>query len=337
MDQLWWKCGCGNKYTMMQQIRKIHQNKKGMFFTIIAVLLLGLAVFAVTLRTQYSFREHAYIIETRVLTMNSFIKDVNRDLERALFIASFRSFLAMQAYTSQNQTYLSSTNDAFTELVMNGTLFGNPMLFINDSHLTRWLEAINQEGNEIGVNISFSQVNVSLYQEDPWFVTIAMNVSFTVEDTKGLARWEVNASATTQINITDFDDPIYSIKSEGTEFNRIVKSPISAFVIGNDSAPLMEHISKGYYIATNISPSFLMRFEYNLTPSPYGIESLVAVANISEIRFIKNRTIVDFYYWNGVEPNVTYRINETPDWVLMDNESGRLNYYGIPETMIFKP
>ncbi|MBI2547731.1 hypothetical protein HYW21_00100 [Candidatus Woesearchaeota archaeon] len=322
---------------MIRHMKKIHQNKRGMFFTIIAVLLIGLAVFAVTIRTQYSLRERAYVIETRVLTMNSFIKDVNRDLERALYIASFRSFLALQAYTSQNQTYLSNTQEAFTELVMNGTLFGDPMLFINDSHLTRWLEAINQEGNEIGVNISFSNINVTLYQEDPWFVTVDLNISFTVVDTKGLAQWEVNTSTKTQINITDFDDPIYSIKSEGTEFNRIVKSPINVFVIGNDTSPLMEHISKGYYIATNISPSFLMRFEYNLTPSPYGIESLVAVANISEIRFIKNRTIVDFYYWNGVEPSPIYRINQTPDWVLIDNESGRLNYYGIPQNMVFTP
>ena len=73
-------------------------NKKSMFFTITAIALISLIVFSLTIYTSYKLRDKVMVTETRIYSMNSFIDDVEKDIERGLYISGFRALMSMEQY-----------------------------------------------------------------------------------------------------------------------------------------------------------------------------------------------------------------------------------------------
>ena len=56
--------------------------KKGVFFTFVAFVFLSLLVFLSSVGNNYDMRERSFVIETRVDTMNRFVVDIDKDIER---------------------------------------------------------------------------------------------------------------------------------------------------------------------------------------------------------------------------------------------------------------
>ena len=78
-------------------------NKKGVFFTFIALFIIILVVAVVTTKDTYRYRERSNAISSRVKTMNNFIQDFEEDLERELFIGGYRALISMNSYVRQIQ------------------------------------------------------------------------------------------------------------------------------------------------------------------------------------------------------------------------------------------
>ena len=134
------------------------------------------------------------------------------------------------------------------------------------------------------------------------------------------ATWKINTAITTRVSIDNFEDPLYVIKSFGRVTNAIVKSPITDFVNGNDVTNLRIHLNNSYYIASNLSPNYLMRLRGDLGNSSTGIESLVNLDEFIEQGLsINDRSAVDYIYF-GTQSTTNYRINKTPSWFKLDED-----------------
>jgi len=306
------------------------KNKKAMFFTIVALTFVAIAILAMNIDTKYRLKEKASEIETRVNTMNKFVRDTERDLERAFYIASFRSILGMNQYISLNGTYIDDAGSAFRELAVNGTLYSTEINVTNTSHLRLWEQKVNERANSIGISINFTDFEIEIGHSDAWTISIELDTVLSLWDNTGMASWTRDMSASTTLPVEGFEDPLYTLESNGLYLQKIEKTPYTDFVdeATNDTTDLIEHAEGNYYINSTIAPSFLMRFEGNLSNSSFGIESLVYAEELIPINLYEEKSIVDHIYWSDSDPEA-FRIKNTNAWFRLDNESGRLEMYEV--------
>ncbi|MBU4284457.1 MAG: hypothetical protein KJ968_05080 [Nanoarchaeota archaeon] len=295
-------------------------NKKSMFFSIIAIALISLIIFSFTTYTSYKLRDKVMVTETRIYSMNSFIDDIEKDIERGLYISGFRSLMSMEQYITDNGIFLYDVNSCFKEAFLNGTINNSQMGLMNESTFINWTQRIKEQAIKLDIIVEFDVHDVTIYQKNPWAANIGINVTLNVEDVKKTASWKRPLYITTNISIQEFEDPLYVINSYGRVTNTIIKTNITDFVVNNDTTNLKTHVNNSYYIESDTAPSFLMRLEGNLSNSLYGIESLV---NLEEFRAqevpIRDRSVVDYIYF-GDQTTTNYNIKDMPSWFKLDEE-----------------
>jgi len=296
-------------------------SKKSMFFTITAIALISLIIFSFTIYTSYKLRDKMMVTETRIYSMNSFIDDVEKDIERGLYISGFRSLMSMEQYITDNGIFLYNVNSCFKEAFLNGTINNSQMSLMNESTFINWTQRIKEQAIKLDIIVEFDVHDVTIYQKNPWAANIGINVTLNVEDVKKTASWKRPLYITTNISIQEFEDPLYVINSYGRVTNTIIKTNITDFIgPNNETTNLKIHVNNSYYIESNTAPSFLMRLEGNLSNSVYGIESLV---NLEEFQAqevpIKSRSVVDYIYF-GDQTTENYNIQDMPSWFKLDEE-----------------
>jgi hypothetical protein len=309
-------------------MRGSRKSQKGMVFTIVAIIFVLVLVSAYFVYNQYRERERSFSVESRIFSINSFIHDTERDMERALYIASFRALLGMTEFMAQNGSYVTGLPADFRELVLNGTIGGELMSSTNDSYLYLWVNKVREEANYIGIDFNISNESVSLEQISPWSISIEMNYTLGVSDLAGLASWSKRDTVTATIPVEGLEDPLYTVGSHGVLSNVIIETPYSYFVnrtTGNASN-LLEHTKNSYYISSTSAPSYVMRLQGQLSSSPYGIESLVYSQSLVVLGLYQNKSVVDYIYWSGSNPT-NYRISGMPSWFRLDNQSSHLANY----------
>jgi len=258
------------------------------------------------------------IIATRIETMNNFIKDVEQDLEKGLFISGFRAFASMVQFVANNGSYIDDVDISFNELIINGSLNGQYPGLMIDSTFTDWVGKIESQADKIGILVNFTILDIEINQTGPWLIEIVSNVNLLLVDKKNTSSWNRTRIIRTSMNIETLEDPVYIVNSGGKITNTIVKSPIIDFVQGSNTDNLNIHLNNSYYIKSNTSPSFLMRLEGNLGNSTNGIESLVNLQEFQDQGLpIKDRSVVDYIYF-GVSQTTNSMVNGTPAWFKLD-------------------
>ena len=154
------KFGLNNRWSL---------NKKGVFFSFIAVIFLSLLMFSLGVGDNYKMRQKSFVIETMIDTMNRFIIAVEEDIERGAFIAGYRSFFELNNYVVSEGEYITDLNSSFSELFINGTLNGNVSSKLVNNTITHWMQRIQDEAVKVDIIINFSIHNITLFHEEPLF------------------------------------------------------------------------------------------------------------------------------------------------------------------------
>jgi hypothetical protein len=198
---------------------------------------------------------------------------------------------------------------------------------MENSTLPIWITKIEREAENLDIVLNFTILELGLNHSNPWSVLETLRVTLYVTDEKDTASWTRNLTVYAYIPIEELEDPVYAINTMGRITNQVFRSNESDFT---DYDNLKERILASTYTASNMSPSFLMRLEGNLSPSPMGIESII---NLNEFIIqglpILDKSMVDYIYFaSGTVPNCL--INETYSdddlyWFRLD-EWHRINY-----------
>ena len=176
-------------------------SKKSMFFSIIAIVLISLIIFSFTTYTSYKLRDKVMVTEIRVYSMNSFIDDVEKDIERGLYISGFRSLMSMEQYITNNGIFLYNVNPCFKEAFLNGSINNSQMGLMNESTFINWTQRIKEQAIKLDIIVDFDIHDVTIYQKNPWTVNIDLNVTLNLEDIKKTASWQRPLYITTNISI----------------------------------------------------------------------------------------------------------------------------------------
>ncbi len=294
--------------------------KKAIFFSFISIILLASLIFTFTIYSRYNLRTRSLVVETRVNTMNSFMKDVDLDIERGLFISSHRSILSMVEYVSANGAYIDNFNSRFEEIFMNGTINGDYQTLMSQTTFADWESKMQQQGDKINLELEFNVGNIEANQSGPWAVDVYLDVNLFARDKTDIASWNVTKSISTSVPIVGFEDPVYAVKTGGKVLNVVNQTPFSDFVSGTDTSNLQVHNTNQYYSAWSTAPSFTMRLEGNLNASPYGIESLINLQKLIDVGIeVEGRSAVDHIYWSNKSVS-SYMVSNMPSWFRMDDE-----------------
>ena len=305
-------------------------NKKSIFFSITAIALITLTIFSLTIYTKYRLRDKVMVTETRIYSMNNFIDDVEKDMERGIYISGFRALMSMEQYITDNGIFLYDINSCFEEAFLNGTINNSQMGLMNESTFVNWTQRIKDQAIKLDIITDFNINKIIIYQEEPWAVSIAANITLNIEDVKKTASWQRPLYITTNISIQEFEDPLYVINSYGRVTNKIIETNITDFIgPNNETTNLKTHVNNSYYIESNTAPSFLMRLEGNLSNSTYGIESLVNLEKFQAQEVpIRDRSVVDYIYF-GDQATTNHNIQDMPSWFKLDG--GHLGKYECEE------
>lgn len=309
-------------------------NKKGVFFIFIALFITILLIAVVTTRQTYRYSEKSEVIRTRVETMNSFIDDFDKDFERAIYIGGYRALLSVYSHMRDINSYVDDFDSVFSELLLNGTINNTQSSLMQEgvegASITSWLSRVNEEANELNVDVTIDINRIYVTQENPWSIDINVDSDVLIEDIRGMASWEYNKIYTRKISIVGFEDPIYIINTEDKITNLINITPNLDFVndADNDTTILTSHLMNSFYVASNLSPSFLMRFVGNLSSSENGIESMVDLEYLnSQSLPIYDRSLIDYIYFGNSSTNDYCNVTGMPSWFRIDDD--HIDFYEV--------
>jgi hypothetical protein len=307
-------------------------NKKGIFYLLLSSLFITVMIIVFLAYKEYSYTDKQKVTETRIMTINDFIRSIDTDSKRVIYISGFRSLIALEDYVAKLRPshYLDDS-----ELIYNAEEFfkcafyyGNNVANVtgakipgtNCSNSTTqidvlanstyedYLNKLRTIANMIGLDINITVTKITLYQQSsPWAVTVNVTVQINLNDTKGLARWNFTKTYSANVSIISIRDPVYSVATYGKVPNAIRVTNITDFVIDKDPANLMTHIRNMSYNASSLAPSFLMRLEGNFSNSTCcGIESFVYIPQLETQGLIINnsRSIIDYIYFSN-DTNIT--------------------------------
>lgn len=292
--------------------------KSGIFYTTAAIALTIVIVATYSSYTAFRLNDKMDVVQTRIETVNFFIKDVEKDLENGIFIAGFRTLLSFSQYIATNGTFISNVNEGFKESFLNGTINAQPLSLMKDSTFTDWADKISAQADKIDIKFNYTVNEIKLNHSDPWNVDIDLNLTLDIRDKRNTSYWNRNKKLSQRISIIGFEDPLYVVNSNGRVTSTIIKSNITNFVINGNAANLVKHMNNSWYMEHNASPTFLMRLEGNLGNSTLGIESLVNLEKFQKQGLaIKDRSIVDHVYF-GTQATTNFRVNSTPEWFKID-------------------
>jgi hypothetical protein len=298
--------------------------KKGVFFTLIMILFISVLLMSYRIVVDYSETDKMHAVGARIDMINDFMKSMEKDAERALYISSFRAMVSLNNYVVSEGEKITLP-EMFTEIMENGTIEHNTSLspLMSNQTIDIWIPRMITLADELGINLTINYSEFSVSHADAWTLRVNMDISYFINDTKGTAQWTRNKNVTAYISIIGWQDPLYGLKTGSTR--TIYKTNITSW----DSAGLLLHMQNKTYRSSQFAPSFLDRLQNLTIPkgSGYGIETII---NPNVFGNEENISCVDYYYFNSsgiVGVNVTdITDNGYPDFRL---DTDHCIYYNV--------
>jgi hypothetical protein len=253
-------------------------NKKSVVFTFITVILLSIIIIAFLVNIHNRTQTRTEIINVKVETLNSFVKNLNSSyLPNALRTSSNQVMFSLLDYESNN-TYVSDINSYFKDVLKDG-YYGSEKqndMFQNklDYTLMNTLEEVKLLAEQQGAVFEYLPNFDSLLieQKNPWHVLISIEIDYSLKDVKNEFNWQITKRRIyAELNVEDYRDPFYLLETVAGKVSlQIKKTPYISFLNIND---FKEHIKKVYFRDNTNAPSFIKRLKGDSSSDANGIES----------------------------------------------------------------
>ncbi len=318
------------------------KGKKGIFFTIIAIMLVTLLSIAFTPYDYVSYKDRIPAITGRIGVANTYVKTLEQSYVKAAVETSGRDALVALVLFINKTTYLPSfgaVNSTFSELMLNGSVNGTPVeCYLDNKPLTAsvCIASLNPDYNVMknkNLLFKFSSIEnvsrdvllirtdfrdsndgyvVSLFQDNatgPWRVGINLITNYTVD--ASIVYWNISQNITVNVPVEGLLDPVYLVNAS---FNNTIARTNSTVWDVNNLSKLVQEMK--YSFEPN-APSFLMRLYYNLSnggnnisgSACCGIESPIN-PNRLNIPMCTKKSYIDWcFYSNNCTQGDLYNIN----------------------------
>ena len=321
------------------------KNKKGLFFTLIAILMVAVFFAALSPRQGDDLRDKIPVTEARMAVADNFITLLRTAyIPAALRTSSYNAMVSISEYQKSNGLRFGSYDELqrhFAEVMINGSMdcgtyrsveqcicncTSTNLSYMKNKTLTKRLRDIVELSDsdlQIRTNFSYRDYKVSLFQDNgtgPFQVGVNATINFT--STNGLAWWNFTETYSVVLNVEGIEDPLYGVESrnvtqDGTIYtNRFVETNITEW----NATTVFKQIDERKYAYNPRGTSILTRFTVANESSPCcGIESFINthVMNNSNITGTTGKSFVDWCFFGdrcpegrpNVDPGHLYNIS----------------------------
>ena len=296
---------------------------KGLFYSIMIALLM-IPILALIIFYSQNITPSNIDINIRANELQYFSESIEDDLSRFLQINGKRALVAAINFTVTNGIGLKDAQTNLTDVIKYGTL-NDTKIFADQKNLSEWVQSIRDIASKSGFDINLTVLTFNVTQNDSFSVLFSTTVLINISDSTTKMGISKNMSAAGAVSIEGMQDPSYQIKTGGTVFRNIKKSPFN-----KNTAPLAgvwnlsnltSAIKDGYYYSSTKGASFLDRLEDNASLSPKyntslecsaigcGLESFVYLPSLTNPG--TSLSDLDYQYWTSVNGHL---LNSSKDY-----------------------
>jgi hypothetical protein len=321
------------------KIFKSLRSKKGVVFTIMAVVLSVFFTILFAARFEQPLDHRTQIIEIRVDMLNAYLMDFFKYAESAGAISGYAGLQGI--LTDMNTTlpkhYYNQTNEFetnFTYCVITGNLTETKICpNMTNKTITYYLDNINDLARKrLNIkNLVYSINNITVTQTlDAFALELVINISLNLSD--AFANLSNTQVITSLVSINGLQDPLYLIN--GT-YNQVINK-INITKSGNWTQSDLQalYYNHTYREYKDLGVSFINRIKGNFSPGLFGIESIVNHTGPG-VNYGDNDSLVDYLFWTKTQfscknPVLVVEINNSailpaPPYIQLD-EVHRLNF-----------
>ncbi len=296
-------------------------NRRGYIFTILAIVVVAVVIAGIGYKTAKS-GSSTLTEREQVLSANHYLVQLDNDLSRVLFVTGYRGLLGLEEHVSNTGQYLSDLPVQYASVMQNGTINGTFYDVMQNATFDDFVARERQMASAVGMNVQLRIRNVSLQQVAPFVVEIQCIFTVNASMQDNTTRWDYEENVSRNFSIEQLKDPLYAVGTLGRVPVLIISSNVTHPYItaDNDTTKLQIIFNNTLFVPDTQAPSFVMRFTGNLSPSPYGIASLVDTKELDrqDIPVHTDRSVVDYLYF-GNSSTTTNMIVNMPDRFLLDN------------------
>lgn len=298
---------------------RLLKGKKGIFFTIIAVMLVAILAIAFAPEEYATFKDRLPAVKTRVDTANEYVKILKNSYIEASAQTSGRDAMAALVLYVNKTGYLPDENAVsitFKEIMLNGTINGKPVeeridpnypdyLLMHSRTFFHKISAIENASREtLFISTDFKKnltdYELVLYQSNetgPWRIGVNITLSYYVN--ASLSAWDITQTVSTTFPAEGILDPVQLV-SGANNISLVVRTNSTVWDISNFSKLIEDQKYK--YDAS--APSFLMRLYGNLSTGSgsvcCGIESPINPNKIGiDINKCTRKSYIDWCFYSA--------------------------------------
>jgi hypothetical protein len=303
---------------------------KGILFSMIMVFVFVFLVMFIALQqsliSSYSSQKST---ENRIDVMVGFYNSIISDSQKSFGIIGKRAISSATNYVVSNGQPLLSANDTLSELISNGSIYGQQQGLMQGSTINDWENAIENLGSTEGFSTSVSIQNLYVQPSDSFHLKISYLISVNLSDSSTNTSITKTTSEYILLSIENFEDPLYPLNTYGRVVNIIKESPHWQNYYSTNTTNLQDDLNNSYYHPSLNGASFLDRLEGKyVVQSKYaasnniGLESFVSKNKIltSGLPVNTTSTNIDYLYFSGSNVQ-SYTISGMPSDFRLDNQT----------------
>ncbi len=194
---------------------------KGILYSIMTILL---ALPLISLILFYSVPKSENIdINIRANELKYFVDSIENDLRRFLEISGKRTLISAVSYVIMNGTGLDDAQLRLSEMIENGTLYGEGAALVDKSNINIWKQNITSASEKSGFEIEFKDIEINITQNSSFDVLFEVRIFVNITDEKAKMGVLRNVSAVVSVPIEGLEDPLFPLKTYG-RVTRIIRA-----------------------------------------------------------------------------------------------------------------
>ncbi len=195
------------------------KTRNGFIYTLFALFILSTLLLAASFPLSFPTQQQAGE-RIRVDEVFFFAESMEDDFPRAAQIAGKRAFISAVNHVINTGQSLQDAESALLEAFSNGTIDGVQQSFMQGNSMAGWAGKINEQADDAGITVSSAMETGSVRMVEPFTAELNASFNVTVHDPKTTATFtETGLWTNRTINITNMEDPLILLNSEGRDTN----------------------------------------------------------------------------------------------------------------------
>lgn len=299
---------------------------KGMYYTLVSIILIGVVSIALFIYSEREYKSQQEIHIESVRNIADYLSRTERELKYATERYT-KEAIKMMIEDVKKYGFLENSTISFKEHFLNGT---------EEDSFLRFIELTESEARTRGISLSLDVIDLKIEHVDPFILKTEVLLKVDARNRMRDAFWNYQTTITSFYNIEGEEDPLYIGKSNNYYTQKIYHSPFEILVNDtdnrNDTTNLKKLYQNSYYTMSDDAPSFLKRFEGDLSRDENGIESFVRKEKL-QISLQQNKTLIDHLYFSTTRTDDVCNVQNMPSEFRIDTThisryeiEGRLEY-----------